>query len=1140
MEQSKNYDPFQYNATENKNDGLSTSNQRFLQDPSSSINANIRPPDFTQMGGSKPVHYSIQTGEEFDLEFIRERVVPRKPFIPSVASDPRSTTTYMDLKGILGISHTGSDSGSDVSMLSTVEKGRVKDFDKKGSYVNENRTHYDSVRSVPRSMSRNSSTQGVPYGFSSGNSDSSSGKIKFLCSFGGKILPRPSDGRLRYVGGETRIIGINKSITWMEFMQKTMLLYNQAHTIKYQLPGEDLDALVSVSCDEDLQNMLEECTVLEDGNRSQKPRMFLVSSSESDDPHFGLGSMDGDSEIQYVVAVNGMDAGQRMNSIGQIVSTSANDLDQLLSLNMESETNRAARESAGTNAFPFASIPAPPTSTKYVPPEALLSATSAPVKGVSFFERESSGKQQEPVQDPLHPDAISAGQRHKSNDDDHANIFGEAHNLGYTGSEADSTDFGYEPPMVPQSVFHSERVPQKQGESELQNRLSKSDDSFGSQFLKSHLRSGLSQQEPITESLDKLNEVTVTSQMESSISSEKPVHANELRSETKCSELNASGMIMMDEKNPANIEGVREESGPQDIFSNDGGLARTERKEVFSDQAKTAVIDSGMGEGISNKQGEDPAASLPELHWGEIASNAANSSGLMEHADNSAQVGISTRDFSEAETSTAKQSTQGHGDILIDINDRFPRDFLSDIFSKERMTEDSSIISPLYSDGTGVSLNMENHDPKHWSFFQKLAQNEFHRRDVSLMDQDHLGYVSSLATVEEVDRGAYNFSSVETGINALGPADPRTRFEEEIQQETPDSVGPDIIDQLPYNPSHVQSESVQFDGLSYTKTVENPGIAESEYEEEKQKNGDFRGPLVDSAFGEIDISTLQIIKNEDLEELKELGSGTFGTVYHGKWRGTDVAIKRIKKSCFTGRSSEQERLTVEFWREADILSKLHHPNVVAFYGVVQDGPGATLATVAEFMVNGSLRHVLLRKDRYLDRRKRLIIAMDAAFGMEYLHSKNIVHFDLKCDNLLVNLKDPQRPICKVGDFGLSKIKRNTLVTGGVRGTLPWMAPELLNGSSSKVSEKVDVFSFGIVLWEILTGEEPYANMHYGAIIGGIVSNTLRPPVPSFCDAEWKRLMEQCWAPDPVVRPSFTEIASRLRVMSSKAPIQANK
>ncbi|WOK94917.1 serine/threonine-protein kinase EDR1-like [Canna indica] len=224
-------------------------------------------------------------------------------------------------------------------------------------------------------------------------------------------------------------------------------------------------------------------------------------------------------------------------------------------------------------------------------------------------------------------------------------------------------------------------------------------------------------------------------------------------------------------------------------------------------------------------------------------------------------------------------------------------------------------------------------------------------------------------------------------------------------------------------------------------------------------------------------------------------------------------------------------MTKDFWREAQILSKLHHPNVVAFYGVVPDGAGGTLATVTEFMVNGSLRHVLLRKDRSLDHRKKLIITMDAAFGMEYLHSKNIVHFDLKCDNLLVNLRDPQRPICKVGDFGLSRIKRNTLVSGGVRGTLPWMAPELLNGSSSRVSEKVDVFSFGIVMWEILTGEEPYANMHCGAIIGGILNNTLRPAIPKHCDWEWRILMEQCWSPDPAARPSFTEITDRLRAMS---------
>lgn len=205
--------------------------------------------------------------------------------------------------------------------------------------------------------------------------------------------------------------------------------------------------------------------------------------------------------------------------------------------------------------------------------------------------------------------------------------------------------------------------------------------------------------------------------------------------------------------------------------------------------------------------------------------------------------------------------------------------------------------------------------------------------------------------------------------------------------------------------------------------------------------------------------------------------------------------------------------------------------MVAFYGVVPDGPGGTLATVTEFMVNGSLRHVLQKKERVLDRRKRLLIAMDAAFGMEYLHMKNIVHFDLKCENLLVNMRDPQRPICKVGDFGLSRIKRNTLVSGGVRGTLPWMAPELLNGSSNRVSEKVDVFSFGVAMWEILTGEEPYAKMHCGAIIGGIVNNTLRPPIPNRCNPEWRKLMEECWSHDPVARPSFTEITKRLRHMS---------
>ncbi|XVF29173.1 hypothetical protein REPUB_Repub15cG0097200 [Reevesia pubescens] len=334
-------------------------------------------------------------------------------------------------------------------------------------------------------------------------------------------------------------------------------------------------------------------------------------------------------------------------------------------------------------------------------------------------------------------------------------------------------------------------------------------------------------------------------------------------------------------------------------------------------------------------------------------------------------------------------------------------------------------------------------------------------------------------------------------------------------------------------------------------TIETKEEIKSDYKDMKsgRKSADESITNAEMVDTEARIHGLQIIRDVDVEELQELGWGTFGIVYYAKWRGTDVAFKRIKESCFSGRSSEQERLTNELWREARILSKLHHPNVVAFYGVITDGPEGTMATVTEYTVNGSLRNALLKKDRALDHRRKLVNALDAAFGMEYLHLKNIVHFDLECDNLFVNLRDPQRPICKVRDFGLSRIKRNTLVSGGLRGTLPWMAPELLNGSSIRGSEKVDVFSFGIALWEILTGEEPFCTylillkafipfatllhlfFYVVSFLHGIVNNTLRPPIPENCDPEWRKLMEECWSFDPVARPSFTEMANRLRIMS---------
>ncbi|KAL8149701.1 uncharacterized protein LOC141708884 [Apium graveolens] len=331
-----------------------------------------------------------------------------------------------------------------------------------------------------------------------------------------------------------------------------------------------------------------------------------------------------------------------------------------------------------------------------------------------------------------------------------------------------------------------------------------------------------------------------------------------------------------------------------------------------------------------------------------------------------------------------------------------------------------------------------------------------------------------------------------------------------------------------------KQETVLQQNVESPLSIEKKDEIKKTYDESKA-NGEIP-PEITALYNHLAIGELQAIKNSDLEYIKELGSGTYGTVFYGKWKGSDVAIKKLKPGFCNGGAVEENRLIADFWREAHILGQLRHPNIVALYGVVTDGPATNLATVTEFMINGSLKQVFRRKDRTIDRRKRLILAMDTAFGMEYLHENNIVHFDLKSHNLLVNMRDPRRPVCKIGDLGLSKIKQKTLVSGGVRGTIPWMAPELLSGKSL-VTEKVDVFSFGIVMWELLTGEEPYSSMRSHEIIAGIIKGTLRPETPAWCDPAWRSLMEKCWSTDPANRPAFSEIAKELRTMATAMNIK---
>eukprot|EP00775_Hariotina_reticulata_P008219 gene8219-8411_t len=291
---------------------------------------------------------------------------------------------------------------------------------------------------------------------------------------------------------------------------------------------------------------------------------------------------------------------------------------------------------------------------------------------------------------------------------------------------------------------------------------------------------------------------------------------------------------------------------------------------------------------------------------------------------------------------------------------------------------------------------------------------------------------------------------------------------------------------------------------------------------------------------------LQVISADDLIKVKELGRGCFGSVWLAKWRGVEVALKELLNT------GGQDSNPIEVFNEAEKLASLRHPCVMAFYGIVTN-PGSC-ATVAEFICHGSLRSGLqkIKKKGINDKRLRAHIAMQAAQGMEYLHLHYMVHFDLKCDNLLCDLRDLNKPVVKIGDLGLSKKKTGSFISGNMRGTLPWMAPELfpsVPGAASglhrkedkvedRVTEKVDVFSFGVVLWEIWTlGEQPYPNLSLQEIFAGVMTGTLRPSTPHDCDPDWLALMQDCWHGVPGKRPSFTDIITRLEGMLQRCSQQ---
>ncbi|XP_031624419.1 tyrosine-protein kinase Btk29A isoform X1 [Contarinia nasturtii] len=261
------------------------------------------------------------------------------------------------------------------------------------------------------------------------------------------------------------------------------------------------------------------------------------------------------------------------------------------------------------------------------------------------------------------------------------------------------------------------------------------------------------------------------------------------------------------------------------------------------------------------------------------------------------------------------------------------------------------------------------------------------------------------------------------------------------------------------------------------------------------------------------------IHPSELMLLEELGSGQFGVVRRGKWRGSiDTAVKMMKG----GTMSEDD-----FIEEAKVMTKLQHPNLVQLYGVCSKH--RPIYIVTEYMKHGSLLNYLRRHEQSLIGNMGLLLDMciQVCKGMSYLERHNYIHRDLAARNCLVGSENT----VKVADFGLARYVLDDQYTssGGTKFPIKWAPPEVLN--YTRFSSKSDVWAYGVLMWEVFTcGKMPYGRLKNTEVVERVQRGIILER-PKACAKEIYEVMKKCWAHHPEDRPSFRNLKDQLALVA---------